>query len=87
MAADYDRLFPPSDEADAAQDAGGYGDFDVDGPSPTPPGPPNTPPALIHNSEPPRGALLLYVALCLRKKLLERRHGVVRLFGGIVARR
>ncbi|OBH21274.1 MinD/ParA family protein [Mycobacterium sp. E3247] len=52
MAADYDRLFPPSDEADAAEDAGGYGDFDVDGPSPTPPGPPNTPQPNGHGAPP-----------------------------------
>ncbi|WP_322858116.1 cellulose synthase operon protein YhjQ/BcsQ [Mycobacterium europaeum] len=52
MAADYDRLFQPSDEADAAEDAGGYGDFDVDGPFPTPPGPPSTPQPNGHGASP-----------------------------------
>lgn len=41
MAADYDRLFQPPGDAEAPDEPGGYGDYDVDGAAPElPPAPP-----------------------------------------------
>ncbi len=43
MAADYDRLFQPPGGAEAPDEPGGYGDYDVDGPPPEQPAMPPKP--------------------------------------------